>query len=177
MDRVRDNAESRPGRIVIFGRPGSGKSTFAFELSKFLKLPLYHLDRYFFVENWAERNHDEFLKIQKDIVAKDKWIIDGNSLRSLEIRYARADLVLCFIYPCWLCYFRVFKRLFKRNTKILDRAEGCKERISWSLLKYIWTYQKRMTKSLPMLRNKYPDVNYVEITSDTELNYFMDSEY
>ena len=36
-----------PQRIMIFGRPGSGKSTFAVELALKLNLPLYHLDKYF----------------------------------------------------------------------------------------------------------------------------------
>jgi adenylate kinase family enzyme len=44
-------------RICIFGRPGSGKSTFAHKLHLKTGLPLYHLDRYFFVANWVERDY------------------------------------------------------------------------------------------------------------------------
>jgi adenylate kinase family enzyme len=35
-------------RIMIFGRPGSGKSTFATWLSRALNLPLHHLDKHFY---------------------------------------------------------------------------------------------------------------------------------
>jgi len=38
-----------PKKIMIVGIPGSGKSTFALKLSQFLDLPLYHLDKYFFI--------------------------------------------------------------------------------------------------------------------------------
>lgn len=81
-------------RIMIFGIAGSGKSTFSLTLARILDLPVEHLDRYFFIDNWAERDYDEFLKIQSTLVEKERWIIDGNSTRSLEMRYKRSDHVL-----------------------------------------------------------------------------------
>lgn len=53
-------------------------------------LPLHHLDKYFY---WIEQDYNEFIEIQKNIVDTECWIVDGNSTRSLEIRWARADLV------------------------------------------------------------------------------------
>jgi len=51
-------------KIMIFGRPGSGKSTFALDLQKMLNIPLRHLGKYFFRDNWVERDYDEFLEKQ-----------------------------------------------------------------------------------------------------------------
>lgn len=51
-------------KIMVFGLPGSGKSTFATKLAQSLNLPIYHLDRHFYVENWVERDYQEFLEIQ-----------------------------------------------------------------------------------------------------------------
>jgi adenylate kinase family enzyme len=48
--------------------------------------------------------------MQQEIVDQDAWIIDGNSLRSLEIRYARAEICLYFNYPRWLCFLRLIKK-------------------------------------------------------------------
>ena len=59
---------------MIFGRPGSGKSVFAVELSKKLNLPLYHLDQWFFNKDWSKRDREEFLNIQQEIVNKNEWI-------------------------------------------------------------------------------------------------------
>ena len=156
-------------KIAIFGRSGSGKSTLALSLSKKLKLPLYHLDRYFFEANWVERNYQEFLKIQQEIVDSEKWIIDGNSLQSLEMRYSKADLVLFLNYPRWKCYLRVFKRLFSKDKEIQDRAEGCGERVSWGLLKYMWNYSERVSGPIKYLQDKYPLVTFVEIRDDNEM--------
>ena len=73
-------------KIMIFGRPGSGKSTFAYKLAQQAGLPLHHLDKHFFVSGWIERNNQEFMQIQEDITKGSAWIIDGNSTRSLETR-------------------------------------------------------------------------------------------
>ncbi len=68
----------KPFRMMIFGRPGGGKSTFALKLAKSSGAPVYHLDRYFFVGNWVKRNPQEFLNIQQSLVEEENWIIDGN---------------------------------------------------------------------------------------------------
>jgi len=160
-------------RICIFGRPGSGKSTFALRLHKKMCLPLYHLDRYFFVENWIARNYEEFLLAQHEIVDQDKWIIDGNSLKSLEVRYARAQISLYFNYSRWICLFRIIKRFFLKDPAIKDRAEGCKEKIRFSLLKYMWTFEyrlnNRLTYQIIELKKLYPTVKFIEIRNDQDL--------
>ncbi len=155
---------------MIFGVSGSGKSTFATNLCNALSLaPLYHLDKYFFTNNWVERDYEEFLSIQQSFVDQDAWIIDGNAIRSLEMRYSKADMVLYFNYPLWLCYYRVFKRRLVKNSGIADRAFGCDERISLKLLKYMWTFGARVNAKIMYLRDKYPKVKFVEIKNDDEL--------
>jgi len=161
--------QSIPQRIMIFGRPGSGKSTCAFELHQSLNLPLYHLDCYFYTKNWVERDYQEFLTIQQEIVDQEQWIIDGNCTSSLEMRHKRANLVLYFNYPRYLCYVRIFKRLFHKNKKIQDRAPGCAETIRWSLLSYIWTFEKRVADKIKKLKSMYPNVQFVEIKNNNDL--------
>lgn len=157
---------------MIFGRPGAGKSTFAFALSKKLNLPLYHLDKYFFEGKWKQRNYQEFLNDQQSIVNQDRWIVDGNQTKSFEMRYSKADLVLYFNYPRWLCYVRVFKRLFDKNSAIDDRAKGCREAVRLDLLKYMWSFEKRVAGKIDELREKYPNVQFEEIKNDRQLNEY-----
>jgi len=160
-------------RICIFGRPGSGKSTFALALHHKTGLPLYHLDRHFYTNNWVERNYEEFLAIQQNIVNKDQWIIDGNSLKSLEMRYARAQVCLYFNYPRLLCLWRLLRRRFSKNRAIEDRAEGCQENIRWSLITYMWNFESRLNHrfihQLADLRLRYPEVKFIEIRNDNDL--------
>ncbi|MBA2655827.1 MAG: DNA topology modulation protein [Tatlockia sp.] len=154
---------------MIMGRSGSGKSTFAYKLHQLTKLPLYHLDKFFFTDNWIERNYQEFLNIQYSIVQQEQWIIDGNSTKSFELRYKQADLCIYFNFPRYLCFWRVFKRLFCKDFRIKDRAANCPEKISWSLLKYMWGFEKRVDIILANLKKNYPQVDFVEVQSDSEL--------
>lgn len=156
-------------RIMIMGRSGSGKSTFAYELHQKTNFPLYHLDKYFFMDYWQERNYQEFIAIQQALVEQDEWIIDGNSTKSFELRYKRADVCLYFNFPRTLCYWRVFKRLIYKDIAIDDRADNCREKVSWPLLKYMWGFEKRVNPILNLLKQNYPDVRFIEINSDTSL--------
>ena len=154
---------------MIFGRPGSGKSTFALKLQKLTKLPIYHLDKFFFIANWAKRDNDEFMQIQHDIVNSDAWIVDGNCTRSLETRYNRADICLYFNYPKMLCLWRMLKRLLRNRTHIDDRAEGCREILRWQLITYMWGFEKRVKDNINNLKTKYPQVKFIEIKNDKQL--------
>ncbi len=154
---------------MIFGRPGSGKSECALRLHLATGYPLYHLDKYFYEANWKEREYQEFLNLQQKIVENESWIIDGNSIKSLEMRYARADVVLYFNFPRLICYFRVLKRRFNKNPLIDDRALGCGETIRWSLLKYMWDFEHRVCEQILKLKNRYPKIKFYEISSNHNL--------
>jgi adenylate kinase family enzyme len=157
-------------RIMIFGRSGSGKSTTSLELHRLIGLPLHHIDRYFYLDRWVERPYEDFLKIQQTIVDQEKWIFDGNGTHSLEIRYPRVQLCLYFNYPRHICYWRAFKRFLRRNEALQDRAPHCPEIFFlWKFIKYIWTFENRVNKSIAMLREKYPHVIFIEIRSDKDL--------
>ncbi|MHB9147034.1 MAG: hypothetical protein ACYC2U_01025 [Candidatus Amoebophilus sp.] len=60
--------DKRPTRIMIFGHPGSGKSTFEFTLHQATGILLYHLDKYFYTINWIKHDYAEFLTIQQSFV-------------------------------------------------------------------------------------------------------------
>ena len=126
-------------RIMIMGRSGSGKSTFSYVLHQKTNLPLYHLDKYFFTDYWQERNYQEFIAIQQELVNQEQWIIDGNSTKSFEMRYKRADVCLYFNFPRYLCYWRVFKRLFYKEIKIDDRADNSPYALSHTKRSYFLT--------------------------------------
>lgn len=156
-------------KIMIFGRPGSGKSTFAYYMSQKTQIPLYHLDKYFYVSNWIERDEKEFIKIQKKLVSNDKWIIDGNSIKTLEIRWSQADLIIYFNYSKITCLLRLIKRMFLKNKNIDDRATNCHEKLRFKFLKYMWYFNNKVTKTIERLKHKYSGSTFIEISSDKDL--------
>ena len=167
--------QTTPQRIMIIGRPGSGKSTFSIKLQAILNIPLFHLDKYFFEQNWVQRNYQDFLNQQQYFVDKPQWIIDGNSTKSFELRYSQADLCLYFNFPRYLCYYRTVKRLFHKHPAIDDRAQGCEETIRWSLLQYMWGFEKRVQPILSALKSNYPNVKLIELCSDQDVIYFTEN--
>ena len=73
-------------KVIVIGCPGAGKSTFARKLRDATNLPLYYLDMLWHKEDKTNISREEFDIKLNDILKKDKWIIDGNYLRTLEMR-------------------------------------------------------------------------------------------
>lgn len=167
---VRQAKDSMKNRIIIIGKPGSGKSTAAAKLSKKLGIPVYHIDKIFFTHNWEKRNIQEFLQLKQQWIDQDNWIIEGQATRWLEARFSRATLCIHFELPFWLCLWRIFKRrFFCKDTTIQDRAPKCKEVIRWDLLHYTWNYEKRGGKRVKEAHKKYPNVPFYTVRSDKEV--------
>ncbi|PJD94447.1 MAG: DNA topology modulation protein [Parachlamydia sp.] len=154
-------------RIMIFGLPGSGKSTFAGYLGQLLGLPVYHLDRYFFTANWQARDYQEFLDLQQKLVEEPAWVIDGNASKSLEVRFAQADIVIYFRFKRLLCLWRVFKRMFSAD-QVQASPPGCSKKVRWQLITYLWGFEKRVQGKVEGLRQQYPGVLFYEFHSDED---------
>ena len=80
-------------KAIIIGCPGAGKSTFARKLNKKTQLPLYYLDMLWHKPDRTTVDRDLFDKKLKEIILQDKWIIDGNYGRTLEMRIQSCDTI------------------------------------------------------------------------------------
>jgi adenylate kinase family enzyme len=168
------NLWKKPKRFALIGLPGSGKSTFAAKLGKLLDIPIHHLDRHMFVANGKKRDKQEFLSIQQAMLIEDAWVIEGCSISTLEMRFARADIVIYFHLPRLLCVWRVLKRRFKPDTTLCDTAEGCSQVFNWELVKYIWTFDQDKREGIEQLRKKYPHVDFVIFQSSKDADKYIE---
>lgn len=80
-------------RIIVIGCPGAGKSTLARRLRDETGLPLYYLDMIWHKTDQTTVSRDEFDNHLREIVSGDKWIVDGNYGRTLEMRFQFCDTV------------------------------------------------------------------------------------
>ena len=71
-------------KAIVIGCPGSGKSTFAKELSESTDTPLYYLDRMNWNSDKTTVSRDIFDKRLSTVLQKDEGIIDGNYMRTME---------------------------------------------------------------------------------------------
>ncbi len=90
-------------KVIVIGCPGAGKSTFSRKLNNETGLPLYYLDMLWHKPNKTTISRSEFDCRLKDILAKDKWIIDGNYTRTLAMRLQACDTVFLLDLPVGVC--------------------------------------------------------------------------
>ena len=83
-------------RVLVIGCSGSGKSVFARRLAAITCLPLYYLDMIWHRADRTTISRAEFDQKLAGILARNRWIIDGNFQRTLAKRLERCDTVFLF---------------------------------------------------------------------------------
>ena len=145
-------------RIVIVGI--GGKSTLAAKLGERTNLPVYHLDKYYWLANWQERDREEMKKIVDKIVARNKWIIEGNFGMHdswIDGRLSKADAIIFLNYPFYRVVLpRVLQRRWQYRGKTRpDIADNNREKLNWDFLKYLKSYdRKSMIEKLEPYKNQ-----------------------
>ena len=128
-------------RVAIIGSGGAGKSTLAKTLGDTLDLPVIHLDQHFWNPNWTEKPMTEWERRHEDLLAQERWVMDGNYGGTMEARIEAADTVIFLDLPRLFCVWRVLKRyLTYRNTTRPDMAPGNPEKLDLNFFRYIWDY-------------------------------------
>lgn len=90
-------------KVIVIGCPGAGKSTFARRLRDKTGLPLHCLDLIWHRPDKTNIPREEFDEKLSQIIKTDRWIIDGNYNRTLEMRLAACDTVFLLDYPTEVC--------------------------------------------------------------------------
>ena len=77
--------------------------------------------------------------MQGELIAGERWIVDGNYGGTFDVRFARADTVIVLAPGRLACLVGALLRsLQNRGTAI--QAPRCPERIDLDLLRWIWRY-------------------------------------
>jgi adenylate kinase family enzyme len=130
-------------RIAVLGAPGAGKTEFSLQLAQATGLPVFHLDGLFFEKEYDSHGRAWFHTVEK-VVARDKWIIDGNYSSTFKIRFDRADTIIVLDYPKRIFIGGVIKRRLKHHSKHRpEMPAGWKERLNKDFVNFVWTFDKR----------------------------------
>ncbi|MCT4780535.1 MULTISPECIES: DNA topology modulation protein [Exiguobacterium] len=128
-------------KIMLIGSGGSGKSTLARQLGQRLGIRVHHLDSLLWRADWQAVPREEQQRIQKELVSRDDWIIDGNYGGTMDLRLNAADTIIFLDLPRTTCVYRILKRSIRyRHQARPDMAAGCPEKIDVAFLKWIWNY-------------------------------------
>ncbi len=112
-------------KIAVFGKPGSGKSTFSKRLASVTGIPLHPLDSIVYEKNGDLVDRQMFDRSHENILSSDSWIIEGfGPMASFNQRLDAADTLVYIDLPYLVSYWLVTKRLLKG---LLVKPEGWPE--------------------------------------------------
>ncbi len=146
-----------PQRIAIIGCSGAGKSTLSGRLAPITDLPLIHLDAEYWNSGWIETPKAPWTAKVRQLIQRERWIIDGNFGSVQEMTIEAADLVVFLDFPRWLCVARVAKRILTTFGKVRpDMAPGYPEQIDCEFFEFVWDFP---SVTRPMILERIAKLN------------------
>jgi adenylate kinase family enzyme len=130
------------------------------------------LDRLFWKPGWIEQEDLVFADLLQTELAGDKWIIDGNYLKSLPLRLEFADTVIFLDLNHWICTCRVLKRWLLQEGY---QSVGCPQKVDLPFLKYVfWDYPQRDRSKVLELKDRHSNsVNWIVLNNSMKINEWM----
>lgn len=156
-------------KAIIIGCPGSGKSTFANKLRNITKLPLYHLDMIWHKEDRTTITKEEFDVKLSNLLEKDRWIIDGNYQRTLEMRLKECDTVFLMDYPLDICIAGVKSRVGHKH----DDLPWIEDNLDSEFKEKIVNFSKDKLPKIYDLLEKYKDKNIIIFHAREEADKYL----
>lgn len=101
-------------KVVVFGKPGSGKSTVSKAFALANGIPLHQLDSIVYKPNGEFVAREVFDEAHDQILNSERWVIDGfGPISSFYARLEAADTLIYIDLPYLVSYWFVTKRLLK----------------------------------------------------------------
>lgn len=162
-------------KVLVIGSSGAGKSVFAARLAERTGLPLIHLDAVYWRPGWIKTPKDEWVRTVDRLLARPRWVMDGNYSGTLDRRIAACDTVVFLDLPRAVCLWRVARRLIVyRHGARPDMTPGCSERLTGEFIRWIWEYpRKQRPRVLEKLAALRPDQRAVILRSGAEVDDFL----
>ena len=162
-------------RVAIVGNAGGGKSTLGRRLAAKHDLPFYSVDQIQWRPGWTAAPDKEIGERINQIVASERWIVDGwGPWRSLERRLAAADTIIFVDLPLWMHFWLAAERQIAaaRGEDRIDRLDGCDQlAVTKRLFEMIWHVDQVLKPRLESMIERFkPGRTYWRITSLDALN-------
>ena len=162
-------------RIMIIGCGGSGKSTLARQLGEKTKLPVVHLDKLFWRPGWVSLPKEEFDRLHREAISREKWIIDGNFDRTIPERLQHCDTVIYLDFSRFACLLGVVKRVITSYGRVRpDMGAGCPERFDPDFLKWVWNFNRNKRERNYRLLNEMEGIEKIILKNRRQVRKFLE---
>lgn len=156
---------AQPKRIAVIGNAGGGKSTLARRLSAEHDLPYREVDALMWNPDWTQVDDDLFDAAHDDLIAGDRWVIDGfGPWRSVDARFRRADTIVLVDLPLWVHFWLATERqiAWQKGT-LQDGPAGHREPPETrALFEMIWQIDR---DDMPRLRQRVDEAEAAGATT------------
>lgn len=160
-------------KIILIGPSGSGKSWTTEKLSAITNYKTIYLDKEYWLPGWNYPPIEQWLDKNLEFVSGNEWIIDGNHLETLDIRFKAADLVLFLNINRITCIISIIKR---HGHNRIDKPDYLEEKIDknfFTLLKWIFISQNKRRNAILELHQKYPQREFVVFRTRKQVKIFV----
>ncbi len=140
-----------------------------YTLTKKTKLPLFHLDNIWWKEDKTHITREEFDKELNKICSENKWIIDGNYSRTLEMRIKACDAVIFLDYGTDVCLEGITERVGKQRTDI----PWVEKKLDPEFVNFVKSFKEEVRPKIYALMEKYPDKTYFILKDRKEANTWL----
>ena len=110
---------------------------------------------------------------EERLLAGEDWITDGNYGSTLDVRLARADLVVIVQPARWRCVVGVLRRFVHHRGRPIQ-APGCLEHLDLEFVRWVWRFPRDSRVRIDEALSRY-SVATVELRTRGELRQFLNS--
>ncbi len=164
----------RPGRVVVAGVSGVGKSTLAQRIADALSLPYTEIDGLYHGAGWIPR--PEFLAEVELFTREPAWITEWQYRDARPMLSARADTLVWLDLPSAVAVSRVVRRTISRSRTRLELWNGNTEPGMWhalvnreGIIRWALAHQRTYRRTVPIAAREHPHLQVVRLRSQREV--------
>lgn len=160
-------------KIIVIGCPGAGKSVFSKKLSEVTKIQLYHIDMMYHNADGTHISREELKEKFKNIFNEEKWIIDGNYQKTIEMRLEECDAVFLLDFPTEVCLEGANSRVGKKREDMPWIEEKLDETFKETIINF---KNEKLPQIYEMLSKYKKDRSIIIFKSREETDNFIEKE-
>lgn len=157
-------------RAIVIGSPGAGKSFFARALRDRTGLPLYYLDRIWHKPDRTTVTREAFDRRLAEILAEDRWILDGNYQRTLRPRLERCDAVFLLDYPLEVCLAGAASRI----GTVREDLPWVEQALDGEFRQWIEEFPEKQLPEIYRLLSQFPEKSVTVFRSRDEADRWLE---